>query len=500
VLGLMNLVDCVNVNIITPYVEDLMSMLMHKPIGDPDLDLGISCLIGLYSICECLFSYMWGSLADRIGRKPTLLIGIAGSAVAPILMGTATTLGQAFFARALDGFFCGNVGVSKAYLGEVIEPGNEAQGFSFLALCFSCGLILGPLLGGHLSRPAESMPSIFADTIFETYPFLLPNLTYAMLAVFALVVGSVSLKETLPREKRKPICPCMRTEQRSLAIATGRPDQPLAPPLLEAESEPNSARRGGRGDDSEAATPAAPPPPQEEQPALCSLRPLRWSAVVLCCIASYFTAWTQLFAILTSADKSVMGFNLSEREIGSLNLFAAGGLLFTQLLFYPRFCKRYGYFTAFRLGVATNLLVTLPFPLYSLMADPAKFGYWRYVPLALMQAIGQAGAGFMFPTAFVWINRSAPSSVKGRANGLVNTFSALSRGSWPSLCAAVLQLLSKKQFAVPLRFLVFAQNGLLLVGAVLVTCLMPPQFSGLSPPKPTTTSSQADVAEASQGA
>jgi len=493
VLGLMNLVDCVNVNIITPYVEDLMSMLMHKPVGDPDLDLGISCLIGVYSICEFLFSYMWGSLADRIGRKPTLLIGIAGSAVAPILMGTATTLGQAFFARALDGFFCGNGGVAKAYLGEIIEPGNEAQGFSFLALCFSFGLILGPILGGHLSRPADSMPGIFADTVFDTYPFLLPNLMYAMLAVLAFVVGSVSLKETLPREERKAICPCLQTlrrEQRGLAVATGRPGQPLAPPLLE-EAETGSAL-GARD-----AAPACSPP--DEPPALCSLSSLRWSALAYCCIGSYITAWTQLFAILTSADESVMGFNLSEREIGSLQLFGAGGLLFTQLLFYPRFCKQYGYFAAFKLGIAANLLVTLPIPLYALMADPAKFGYWRYVPLALMQAIGQAGAGFMFPTAFVWINRSAPSSVKGRANGLVNTFSALTRGSWPSLCAAVLQMLSKRRFAVPLRFLVLAQNGLLLVGAVSATYLMPPQFSGLTPTKPTTIS-EADMQEAAQGA
>ena len=60
-----------------------------------------------------LFSAFWGMLADRVGRRPVLLIGLAGSAVAPVIFGSAESLSVALAARLLDGFFCGNVAVAR---------------------------------------------------------------------------------------------------------------------------------------------------------------------------------------------------------------------------------------------------------------------------------------------------------------------------------------------------------------------------------------------------
>ncbi|CAL1164714.1 unnamed protein product, partial [Cladocopium goreaui] len=118
----------------------------------------VGMLIGLYSLCEVIFSPLWGTFADKVGRKPALLIGLGGSCIAPVMFGLGTSLPTIFAARALDGFFCGNIGVTRTYLGEIVDESNEAKGFSFLALCFSAGLFVGPILGGELLGAANWAP------------------------------------------------------------------------------------------------------------------------------------------------------------------------------------------------------------------------------------------------------------------------------------------------------------------------------------------------------
>ena len=111
---------------------------------------------------QVLFSAFWGMLADRVGRRPVLLLGLAGSAVAPVIFGTAQSLSVALSARLLDGFFCGNVGVARTYLGEMVDRTNEAKAFGVMASTFSLGLFIGPTLGGTLAYPAKFYPAIFA--------------------------------------------------------------------------------------------------------------------------------------------------------------------------------------------------------------------------------------------------------------------------------------------------------------------------------------------------
>lgn len=402
VLGAINLIDCINVSLLVAYVDTMVSDFMQRPTNDPHVVETVGALIGLYSLCEVLFSPLWGYLADRWGRRPVLLVGLAGTAVVPIIFGFAQSLSVAFFARGLDGFFCGNVGVTKTYLGEIVDASNEARGFSFLAVCFSVGLGVGPLLGGQLVYPAQWAPSLFAGSIFERYPYLLPNLTYACFAAVSWMLGYCFLRESLPPWARR-------------SAQSGRSRDAA---LL------NTNQGGG-----------------QDGVARVSTSNIKKCILAYSLLSCYSAAWMQNFVLIVGLPwKQDHGFNLGPHQIGALQNCAAVGLLLTQIDLYPRLTKRYGFSACYAFGGATVLLFSLLFPLDGLIADPDKFGLWRYVPLASLQFFGMIGFGFMFPTIFVLINRSLAGLDKGTWNGWVNSFGALCRALSPPAADCLMSL------------------------------------------------------------
>lgn len=112
----MNLIDCINVNLLTPYVDKMVSTFLDQSPQSPAVAHTVGMLIGLYSLCEVICSPFWGAFADKVGRKPALLIGLGGSVIAPIMFGLGKTMPTIFAARALDGFFCGNMGAPRPYM------------------------------------------------------------------------------------------------------------------------------------------------------------------------------------------------------------------------------------------------------------------------------------------------------------------------------------------------------------------------------------------------
>ena len=204
VLCSISLIDCINATMLNPYVDEFVAHLLDKPRGDPEISIWVSVMVGSYSLCEVLFSPMWGMLAERFGRRPILLWGLAGSAVAPLLLGLADSYTAALAARLMDGFFCGNVCVARTYLGELVDAENEARAFGLLGVVFSLGLFVGPILGGTLAHPASWAPGWFDSTIFESHPFFLSNLIFACLVACVFLLGVLALQETRgPREREE---------------------------------------------------------------------------------------------------------------------------------------------------------------------------------------------------------------------------------------------------------------------------------------------------------
>jgi MFS family permease len=114
----------------------------------------IGAIIAAYSVMQFLFAPAWGRLSDRIGRRPVLLVSIAGSvfsyalfAVGSTLTGSAA-LGLLMISRLLAGICGANITVAQAYIADITPPEKRSQRMGLIGMAFGLGFIFGPALGG----------------------------------------------------------------------------------------------------------------------------------------------------------------------------------------------------------------------------------------------------------------------------------------------------------------------------------------------------------------
>lgn len=200
VLFLVTMIDMIGFGIVIPFLTYLVEDL--TPEGQTaNIGLWVGLLMTSYSAAQFLFSPFWGSVSDRIGRRPVLMVGLVGNTVFFTLFGLANTLILAFVARFLAGVFNGNIAVARAYIGDVSTPQQLATRMGIIGAAFGLGFTFGPFIGGELSDPASRW-AWFESTIFDTHPYLLPCLVASVLSVFSLIIAFRSLPESLPAESR----------------------------------------------------------------------------------------------------------------------------------------------------------------------------------------------------------------------------------------------------------------------------------------------------------
>jgi len=142
-------------------------------------------------------NFIWGLTSDRIGRKPALIMGLWGSALASLLFAFTHNFWVVVFARFLWGLLNGNIGVSKTYMAEILDDSNMAKGMALYGSIGGVGRTIGPIIGGYLMFPGKTLP-LLRGTIFDDYPFSLP---VTFVSVSCLVTSILSIKylpETLP--------------------------------------------------------------------------------------------------------------------------------------------------------------------------------------------------------------------------------------------------------------------------------------------------------------
>ncbi|MED6338201.1 MAG: MFS transporter, partial [Candidatus Thermoplasmatota archaeon] len=194
VLFLVVMIDMIGFGIIIPFltyfIEDLATLE-----GLLEFGLWVGLMMSAYSAAQFLFSPFWGSLSDRVGRKPIIIAGLIGNSVFFTVFGMSTSLFMALIARFLAGAFNANIAVAKAYIGDVSNHLNLAKRMGLIGAAFGLGFTIGPFLGGEFSRPADNW-ELFSNTVFETHPYLLPCVIASMLSIVSFILAIRWLPES----------------------------------------------------------------------------------------------------------------------------------------------------------------------------------------------------------------------------------------------------------------------------------------------------------------
>ena len=124
-------------------------------------ELGL--LTASYAVMRLIFGPIWGGLSDRVGRKPILLIGIAGYVITMIWFGLATELWMLFAARILSGILSSATApTTMAYIGDSTPEEERGGGMGMLGAAAGIGTIFGPVLGGFLADASLATPFFVA--------------------------------------------------------------------------------------------------------------------------------------------------------------------------------------------------------------------------------------------------------------------------------------------------------------------------------------------------
>ena len=129
-----------------------------------------------------------GALSDRWGRRPVLLVSLAGTCANYLMLVWAPSLGWLFLGRVIAGATSASASAANAYIADVTPPERRAQRFGLVGAMWGLGFVLGPAFGGVLGAYGPRLPFAAA----------------AALAGCNFIYGAAILPESLPLTSRRP--------------------------------------------------------------------------------------------------------------------------------------------------------------------------------------------------------------------------------------------------------------------------------------------------------
>ncbi len=193
----------------------------------------VGLLVASYAAASLVGSPILGRLSDRYGRRPVLLLSVFGTLVGFLFLGLAAPIGEGlanliapsaanifvlgvlFFARILDGVTAGNITVAQAYISDVTDEKNRAKGLGLIGAAFGLGFIIGPAIGGLLSKTSYGLPAFVAAGVA----------TLNLIQIFFL------LPESLTAERRREMGERQRPPFTLKALVAAL-NRPIVGPLL----------------------------------------------------------------------------------------------------------------------------------------------------------------------------------------------------------------------------------------------------------------------------
>ncbi|KAL8915788.1 MAG: hypothetical protein Q9172_006657 [Xanthocarpia lactea] len=485
ILAVIALSEQTALNSISPYLPQMASTFPDVDVDQVGLYVGL--IASSFALAQFATGYLWGSLSDRIGRKPVVLVGTLCTAACFLAFGFCRTLWQAILVQVLMGLVNGNQGVVSTCLGEITDRSNQSRAFVYLPVIYGLGGITGPLLGGTLvkrgSHPSKDDP----------YPYLRPNLVSAGILLIDLIMTMIFLEESLEEAKNLPPLGkrvgnlftwawqfASSTRPSYLRVSnkdTEEGSRPRHPSVVDGgyDTESESDADGDAQSDtvSQDGMPSLLPHVQTD---LASKHVFKRDTLLLLATFLIFQlsniSYNSLYPIFGQASPPT-GRSLSPEEIGVTLAFAGAMTIMFQIAIFGRLRDRMGNRLTYRVCLGGMVLAYLLTPWVGYKDASRGDGgissgkAWLYFELGLVLLIRAMSAVGCLTSALLLITNSAPNhSVLGTINGLAQTLSAAGRAVGPFLSGALFSAATKiKPKGEALAFGVF--GGITFVGFLL---------------------------------
>jgi len=142
VVWLTVFIDLLGFSIIIPILPDLAVTL-----GGSKTALAVAAL---YALMNFLFSPFWGTLSDRYGRRPIILVSVLITAASQFLFGFVGSLAMLALQRSLAGIGSANISAANAYIADISTKENRTKNMGLIGAAFGMGFIIGPVVGGYV--------------------------------------------------------------------------------------------------------------------------------------------------------------------------------------------------------------------------------------------------------------------------------------------------------------------------------------------------------------
>ena len=150
-MALTVFIDITGFGLILPLLPFWAERLGAGPVG-------VTLIVTAYALAQFLFTPLLGSLSDRYGRRPIILLSLLIEACAFALTALAGTLPLLLLARFIGGLGASNIGSAQAVVADVTPPEGRARGMGLIGASIGLGFVVGPALGGLLSPLGATLP------------------------------------------------------------------------------------------------------------------------------------------------------------------------------------------------------------------------------------------------------------------------------------------------------------------------------------------------------
>src|SRR5919204_2697510 len=149
-------IDILGMGLVIPILPRLVQHLLGGPVGEASFAYGL--LVSIYSVMQFFCAPVLGALSDRFGRRPVILLALAGLGFDYVLLSLAPSIWWLVLGRVVAGMFGATYTPAAAYIADVSPPEKRAANFGLTGLAFGLGFIAGPALGGLLGQANLRLP------------------------------------------------------------------------------------------------------------------------------------------------------------------------------------------------------------------------------------------------------------------------------------------------------------------------------------------------------